>query len=331
MFNRLLLSIIITFLMTSFLSCSKSSDELRDDAIESASIYLTKHQCNEAIDVLESVGRRTKHARYMQTLASAYACKSGYSTPVFYGVNLSKIAATEEGLLGSLTTFTTSVITGPVHYTYTNLQKAIDILLYAGDVELPTTEAREVIFTVDEVTDMNIQALYMILTQLGKYIFYYGNADPTLGRKGTGSEANGNPNNLSNGCFYDYEFVDQDIQTLVDAERAANNLGSCTTLATGNPALPELPDDVTVLRMCQGIILFNQLIDIVLNTELPQDAGDLNELADIFDSIISTLPGGLGNIVTEKSQSACEINYGVTPETDRLQLYYFAIFEKLFL
>lgn len=318
------------FLILSF-SCSRSNEEKKDEAIHSAKIYLTKKKCDKAMETLLEVGIDIKHAKYMQALSSAYACKSDYLTTVFYGTNLERVASgSADSLIGSLTTFTTSEMTSPTDNNYVYLQNAIDTLIYAGGVTVPSVNERELVFTIGETLDINMQILYMILSQIGKFAYYYGNADPVLGLKGMGSEANGNSNNLTNGCFYDYDPIDPDIALIINTERIAESLGSCTSTATGHPQLVALPNANTVTRMCQGIILFNVFLDLILNIPLPDDVSELTDLTDTFQDVLAGVPGGIGNIITVKSQSECESTYSVGTETDKLQLYFYFIYERLF-
>jgi hypothetical protein len=311
------------------ISCGKNDDQKKEDAILNAKYYLTSKNCQKAIDALEAVGRDSKHAKYVQTLASAYACRTGYSTPVFYGTNLPKLSATSTAFFGSLTKFSTSSMTSPTDSSYVDLQTAIDILLYAGSISSPSSAGRLNVFSTAELQDINIQNLFMILTQLGKFMFYYGNADPTNGKKGTGSTSNGNTNNFSNGCFYNYDPSNATLLASMNAVRAAGTIGTCTTTATGHEKLLALPSVNTVKRMCQGIVLFNNMLDILSNTTLPVNGLDLNSVLSSFQSTCTSISGA-GDICTVKSQAACELDFAVSPQTDKLQLYFFNIFEALF-
>ncbi|MBF0299599.1 MAG: hypothetical protein HQK51_12815 [Oligoflexia bacterium] len=328
----LLISLTSLIFLILFFSCSQDKGEKTQEAIDSAKVYLNKLKCDLAITALEDVGRDKKHAKYLQTLASAYACKSGYTAPIFYGANLNKIVATRTGFLGSLTKFTTSLMTDPEDAYYLNLKTAIEILMYAGDVSVPTTAERLKVFSQQESDDINIQLIYMVLTQLGKYVFYYGNADPTNGIKGSGTEANGNPNHLTNGCFYNYNPVSAIIKLAIDNDRAnsALPLGSCTTTATGHPKLQPIPNANTIKRMCEGVVLFNLFSDLISNTTIPSGAGDLGNINTTFSSVCS------GNslaaeLCTIRTQSSCETNYAIPPESDKLEAYFYLVYETLFI
>ncbi|MBF0207389.1 MAG: hypothetical protein HQK53_10920 [Oligoflexia bacterium] len=328
----------IVFLLFTFVTffvegCSSSNQEKREVAVDTAKIYLTDRKCDDALSVLEDVGRDNKDAKYVQALASAYACRANYSTLVFYGTNLDKIKSDLDHFFGSLTTFTTSLMIDPEDANYTNLQTAINLLLYAGDVLIPSSVERAKVFSSDDAGNINMQALYMVLTQLGKYIFYYGNADPQTGTKGGGSSSNGNPNQFSNGCIYEYNPSNPILALLMSAARATGELGSCTSNATGSPKLLALPNANTTKRMCQGIVLFNTLLDLVFNTVLPADSKALTNLRTTFEQLCSggTYAQYVGDLCNVKIQSSCETNYATPPESDKLQAYFFLIFEKMFI
>lgn len=69
---------------TLFLACGKTTEEEVKDAILSANIYLSRSECQPAIDLLEGMGRQNKNPYYLKALSSAYACRAGYSTITFF-------------------------------------------------------------------------------------------------------------------------------------------------------------------------------------------------------------------------------------------------------
>ena len=164
---------------------------------------------------------------------------------------------------------------------------------------------------------------------MGKFFYYYGNVNPLTGVKGAGLSSNGNPNNLSNGCLYDYDPTDATLLATINAARAASALGSCTTAASGHPKLTALPNTQTITRMCQAITLFNNFIDIISNTDFPVSGAALLQLKTLF-SDACTKYASLGDICNVTSQSVCETDYATSPLTDKLQAYFFYIFETLF-
>ncbi|MBF0367359.1 MAG: hypothetical protein HQK50_17420 [Oligoflexia bacterium] len=332
--NRITFYATILLLISGILGCGTSKKEKREIAVDTAKVYLTNTACADAISVLEDAGRDQKDAKYLQTLASAYACRGGYSALTFYGVNLPKISVTQEQIFGSLTMFSTSGMIDPEDADYNDLLLAINILAYAGDVSAPTVAARAEVFSANEAGDINLQNLYMLFTILGKYLFYYGNSDPSTGTKGGGTAANGNPNGFSNGCFYDYNPSNATLKALIDVARASGTLGSCTSTATGSPKLQALPNANTVKRMCQGVVLLNIFIDILSNTTLPDDSAmdSVGEVKSLFNALCSDgiYSAYVGDLCNMRSQISCETNYATAPESDKLEAYFFIMFETLF-
>jgi hypothetical protein len=318
------------FLPLLFISCGKSDEEKIDQAIESAHIYLTNRECSKAEEVLNDVGIQGRHARYLQTLASTYACYSDYKTTTFYGTNLSKISSSLTAFFGSLTKFTTSPMSDPDDTSYIKLLQSINVLLYAGGLSKSSSVNRAAIFSSEELNDIHIQLVYLIMTQIGKYLFYYGNANPTLGVKGTGTASNGNSNGLTNGCLYNYNPSDAATNVAITAIRTSGVIGSCTNIATGHAKLVALPNANTVKRMCQGIVLFNNLLDILSNTTIPNSGQSLKTLYSTFNTTCSSV-SGISDLCQIKDQSVCEADYKSTPQTDKLEIYFFYIYETLFL
>jgi hypothetical protein len=313
-----------------FLSaCGQNDAEKVDRAIESAQIHLTNKDCTQAEEALNEVGMQTRHAKYLQTLASAYACYSDYRTTVFYGSNLSKITSTLTTIFGSLTKFTTSPMSDPEDTSYIKLLQAINVLLYAGGITRSSATNRSAIFSSSELNDIHIQLIYFILTILGKYMFYYGNANPTAGVKGTGASSNGNTNGLTNGCFYNYNPSDAATLAAINAIRLAGTVGSCTNLAIGHVKMVALPNANTVKRMCQGVVLFNNFLDIVGNTSIPSSGQALNNLNSLLRTACSSV-SGISDLCQIKDQTTCETDYNSIPQTDKLEIYFFYIYETLF-
>jgi hypothetical protein len=321
--------IIFFFFIFLFTSCSRDKSEIYDESIDSAKLYLTKNDCDLAIQSLESIGRDSKNIKYLQTLASAYACKSGYTATTFFGTNLPKMSSGAGNFFGSLVKFTTSEMSSPTDPKFEYLQKAIDILLYSGGVESSSSDQRSLVMTESEFQDVNMQNIFMIITQLGKFIYYYGNADPVNGVKGLGSAANGNTNNLSNGCFYNYNPTNATLQATMDLLRTNASLGSCTITATGHEKLQQLPNTSTIKRICQGVILFNNLIDIVVNTDIPSNGAALQEIGNTFQDTCKNI-SGIGDLCSVFDQDECENDFSNSPASDKLQLYFFFIFETYF-
>jgi len=315
------------------ISCGKDDSELTADAIESANIDLTNDDCEAAITTLEAITGQQNNAEYIQVKASAYACRSGFSEIGFFGNDISKIGTTASGFLGSLTKFSTSEMTSASDsdYKFTNLQTAIDTILYSGNISAPSSANRSTVFSETEVGNMNVQLLYMLVAQLGKYFFYYGNADPENGTKGTGAVANGNNNGNSNTCLANYP--DATAAGLVTVASGTGAMGSCTDATSGHPDLQTM-NATTATRMCHGVVLFNNIVDTLSNTTLSSVAGGLSSVSSVIETAFdSACTAAVGNSVcTVKSQSDCVTQFGPDGESDMssLQIYFAAVFETLF-
>ncbi len=335
------------FVLISLTSCSElTENEVTDDIVFSANSYLSDGDCQKAIDLLEAYGRKPKHAGYISTLASAYACRASFSEPVFYADNLPNIGASVgTTFLSPLVRFTSSQMIGPSDASFADLQTAIDIILYSGDIASPSHVNRVVVFGEGEANDLNMQLLYMLLTQMGKYAFYYGNANPTNGTKGNGSSLNGNPNNNSNECFITYTQTN-----IVNLIQGLPYVGACIDTATddGHPQLSpnSVSIDVFVKRSCQGLVLFNNFTDVILNLELPSSFGNIGTLktdvSTFFNLLCGTTLSAMGAdgtlLCQTRSQAECETNWGnntnATPNStagsNALQIYLGTVWEGLF-
>ncbi len=306
--------------------CGQSTEEKRFEAMETAKVYLTYGQCQPAIDVMEAVGRDDKNADYLQLLASAYACRAEYNEIAFVTTDIAKLNANNT-LIGTLATFTTSQMTSPIDQRYLDLQMAIDILLYAGGISNPSSAERLRHFSTGENGDINMQLLFMVIAQLGKFSYYYGNMDPTTGVKGAATNGNGNVNL----CFYDYP--DPDVDGFYEpGVLTAGSSGTCDEVSdAGHPSLSAaVGDTVRVDRLCQGVILMNNFVDTLLGTVLSNDEVDDIETVQTFvngtfAALCTAL--GLGSVCTVKSYDLCVTENSA--DKTNLEKYFGAVFENL--
>ena len=319
-FKELIIICAVFLLVVQLSSCGQSDSEERAEAILHAQILLSTRQCDSAIKVLEAVGRDNTNAPYLQTLAAAYACRGNYSTPGFFGNDLPSFNTS--GGLGGLTTFTTSSSMDSYdNDDYEDLQTAIDILLYAGGLDVtkdPTIARRAAVFSAADVKNINAQLLYMIMVQMGRYLYYYGNADEN-GLKGQGTG--------SNDCLANYDLVDG----AVDATLTAAG-GSCTSVADDGHTDLGTDGNLNIERMCQGVVLFNNFVVLLpeVISDFSGDEFDGLNLADFnaaMAAFLAALPGG-DDVAEVLSQDRCEGLSNI--ETD-IQYYFIYIFEVLFL
>lgn len=324
MFKR---SILISFILLLF-SCGKSTDEKTLSAIISANISLSKGNCQDAINVLEANGRQAKDARYLKTLASAYACRSRFSVVTFFGSDIG-LSATPAPF-GGTTRYSTSQfpVTGTFqsHTKFTDLQTAIDILLYAGGIPQtvePLSSERALYFDSTEAADINSQLAFMLLAQLGKYMQFYADAG-TTGVKGSGS--------LSNVCFSNYTNVPGAVSTAL-----AGFTGACKVTNSPHPQLDSTDVAITAAvrktRMCQGVVILNSLLDVLPSVVASAGGGDLSSISSLttnittFKSNLTTAFPTIGTVLSVTSQSNCETDTAIT--TASLESYFAMIFEAL--
>ena len=181
-----------------------------------------------------------------------------------------------------------------------------------------------------------MQALLMVTVALGKYFAFYGNTDSD-GVKGQGSIVGGDK------CIGFYPFDAQ-----VDTSLSATNPGGCDSANAGNAALDfgSLTTAVVYRRMCEGIVLFNNLFEILSNIDLSSNdslgnVGDvsatISALFTLAQNAETLAPWGEDAVLTLKtmtSQSACEA-YSTVVETtptiinggSDIQRYYVLLFE----
>lgn len=307
-------------------SCGKSPEaEIKSNLI-SAEIHLSKYECQSAIDLLENMGRKNTNARYLKLLASAYACRSGYSTITFFGSDVSLTATPAP--LGGISRYSTSTqtFTSPLvdDSKFVDLQTAIDILLYAGGISSttePTALARSTKFSSSEAADINAQLFYMTISQLGRIFKVYADAD-SAGVKGGGS--------ASNVCFSDYPSINAQVELIL-----TNQQGACKVKNSPHSQLNSalLSEAERRTRMCQGIVLLNNVLELLPNILASAGGGDLDDLSSVTSDISTAKTAlvvaypAIATTATVLSQENCETSADITMQT--IESYYAAIIEAL--
>ncbi len=310
--NFLFLAIILTL----FISCGATDEEEIEDAIFNAQQLLTNGQCAEALEVLLKVPYQPSNATYLKTLASGQACLGGYNTTVFFDSDLSKLGTSQTAFLGSLATFSTSNMTVTNSSNYQNIFNAIDTLTLAGGLTDASYAARTAALGATKNNNISVFALYTILVELGKFLNFYGNADDSTGIKGAGG--------LPNVCYFNYTNVTAVAAVSASSSGACDHPGS----TTGHTSLVLPANTDTRARACEGIVLFNNFIDIIANlTFSGSNSGDLNSLKSITNTCTS-IPGITTETCTTKTVSSCISD--TTNITDvQFELYYSVIFENM--
>lgn len=311
---RSLLIIWILFLLA---SCAKSPSEKTDEAIDVALSYLSDSKCDAAIDVLEDAGRDTSNPIYLQVLASAYACRAGYNEITFLDSQIPTIQGSFTTFMKSLSLLTLSAETEADSDDYKDFRTGINVVLNI-DSGQPSQAAREAKFGPRKAGDMGLQAIFLSLNQLGKFAHFYGNVD-AAGVKGGGAN--------TNTCFIAYTSA----QAL--AFIGTGSTGSCTPgTLIGHPDLDLSDLPTTKRRMCEGLMLVTNIIDILTNITLPDDPsmGSLDAVTTTLNNFkgnITTVAPDLEELLMTTSQAECESIVSTATDFDKLQLIYAMLFE----
>lgn len=300
-------------------ACGTQDDEQkREAAIEKAFIYMSGGNCRDAISVLEAAPSSDTDARYLKTLSIAYACRAGYSTVRLFAQDLEQFSGAGS-FLNALARFSTSSLMTEVDSAnFEDMQRAIDILLYAGGIDStkqPTATRRANYFNAEDAGEINAQLSYLLMAQLGMYFRYFGNTDATgIKSSGTGT----------NDCLLTYSTAN--AQAIISAP---SNLGSCDNPVadTGHPELLSGGNAKASLA-CYGVTLFNNLTDVLPAVVAAASSGLLdgawiNDIDDAKDAILLAYPGF--TLVTEQNYSQCVTDN--TADDANLELYFAGIFE----
>ncbi len=303
-------------------ACGASKEEEFDLIMTKAKLLLTQSKCDEALFELGQTGYRHYDAKYLQLYSSALACKGGFSVTSLFG-ELADLTTTQAGILGSLSGMASSPTTSSTNKAFINLQSAIDTLLYAGNISTVSAANRAAEFNSTDASNMNMQALYMVLAQLGRYFYLHGNTN-AAGKKG----ARDTPE--TNDCLTDYTFFDGgagDSQVLRAFATGGGTITPCAGNADGHSELKDgAPNRNKYL--CQGVILFNNLLDLLSNISLSGD--NTSELQDLQSNIgdLCTL-AGLGAVCTVKTQSVCESMAAVPADLNSIESFFVVVFETM--
>lgn len=301
----------LTLILCFLFSCGQTTEEEVSDAIEEANLLLSSRQCDSALTILNAVGMQNTNKKYLDSLSTAYACKGNYSTTTFFVNDLTNLKSPDEDTAwGVLALFgTSSDMTSPTDSDFVNLQTAIDVLLYAGGNTSASSANRASIFTSSETSDLNMQAFFMILVNMGRWFQYYGDTG-TTGVKGSGSG--------SNTCLATYTDA-----TLI-LGLAGGATGSCTDV--NNTGHVDIEGSARTERLCQGIVLYNNFIDTISNLTFydpnpdstDDDADILNGIRTVFSGVCLAASGNgvvfSTALCDARDQSVCEAQSNVDIE-----------------
>jgi hypothetical protein len=323
--------LIFTLMLLSIISCAKTDDEEVQSAIREARYFLTSSECSSAKSVLDGVGAQKDNAEYVAVYSSSLACSAGYGDLKTAIGNLTSIdtsGAGGAGFIKSFAGFDSSNETAADQPTYTYLLAAIRYILEA-DSATPSTTGRIANYGASPGNDLSMQALFMTTVAFGKWFGYYGNADAT-GTKGAGVDGND--------CIFSYTQADA-VAYITGA-----NPGGCS--ATGTEGHDDLEAPVTAAavktRLCEGIYLYNNMVDILSNLSLSSNSslGNLSSMATLFTNVVAAAEllesgggfnteGAYANSITEiktiTSITACE-----ALNVNKIQKFYAILLETLY-
>lgn len=332
----MILRFLLCFLLI-FVSCGKKEgDELRDDAITEADFFLTDGRCQEAIDVLEAAGRNSRNGRFTKKLATAYACRAGFNTALFFDNDI-ELIATAHSELGGLTRFKVSqMMDAPDNESYEDMKEAIDLLLYAGGLshsQNPSSEARREALGAEAGQDVDALLMYLVMNHFGQYLYYYGNTSSS-GQKGVRVAADNKCLVAYDNLTFDNPIVPgvSDLYDYLDVE--SSDTCSSTNATDGHPDLGAI-GSLNIARMCEGVTLLNNFLEIFPKVIAEFGGADFDDLDGVDtvlnaakDILVAAEPSTI-NVTRVKSQALCESQNESTDEN--LQFYMATLIEGIFL
>lgn len=316
------------------ISCAKTDEEEVRSVIAEAKYHLSSMDCSDAIDVLDEVSFQEDNADYISVYASAQACSAGYKELDFFQDELTNLDSSN--FIGSLAAFSSSLDETTADSTaYVAMDNAIKTLLgYDNSSGTPSTSNRNSKFGTNESGDMSLQALYMLFYQMGKHFALYGNA-------GSDGAKGGDANSFGNDCIYSY--TTQDAVDWITANGAS--LGTCNTAngTNGSDFLenPETSADIKT-RLCNGIIYYNNMMDILGNVTLPasDSLGDVSNIQTALNTLMTAAElaetgaindgdangqDAIANLKDITRQSDCE-----DENIERIEKFYAIFFETIY-
>lgn len=275
--------------------CGQTPEQKVLAEVDHAQQLITSKSCGEAVDILTRNGVQKTNARYLRTLAQAYACLADFSAVRFFADDISKLDFGNSGLKGLAKFSTTSSLkstdnldTDKMKY----MQKAIETLLYVGDLKETSdlsVESRAQYFNVSDFKKINQMLAYLSITQIGNYLKIYSNSDHQ-GNKGQGSG--------SNLCFSNYNLLPPEIQDEVETSQT----GVCVD--TDGYSHPDLvlsdsstKSDLAVKNLCYGMVTFNlaityleSVIDEIDDQTLKDSIQDIKNFRDNNSELLTFFP-----------------------------------------
>ncbi len=289
-------------------SCGNNPEEAAAIGIDEALTLLTNGKCNQAIEVLEDLEDQDENPVWFKTLASAYACKASINVISFVDNDISAID--ESQLFKSISILSYSDETAVDSTKYVGLRDALDIL-GRSDFSQATRTAD---FGPRHGEDMGVQILLYSIIELGKYLNWYGNVDAT-GKKGAGSN--------TNSCYLNYTYAP--AIAIIGALPASN---ACNVTNDGHP---DLNGAQKIVRVCEGLTLMTNIIDVLENIDL-SSSSTLAALEDIVAELstyrTTADAAGVGYLLDVTSPSACETLLATQSDMDNAELLFALVLEQ---
>ena len=252
-----------------FISCAKQPEEAVLSAKREALSYLTEGNCDKALEALESVNPNSNDGVYVSLLASVYECRADYRELDTVLNNLDALDADQTNLFATMAAFESGQEeTAPDSVKYLNIMKAIDTISRSS--ASPSTASRIELFGSFGGNDLNYQLLLLTTIGISKYLGAYGNVN-TSGNKGAGAGtarclAQYTYANITAGSGY----LDQLTNGTCDSSTQSNSETSILSA-----------DGEYVRRLCEGVVLYNNFLDLLVNITLPSDTTELGNLVDV--------------------------------------------------
>lgn len=323
--------LIILSLIFLLLSCAKAPGEKVAEAIDVAQSFLSKGDCEGAYKVLTEVGHQSSDANYLQVLASVYGCRASYSDLIIIdALENAGIDTTAAGLMKSLAVLSSSKVEKRADSTsYVAMRNGLNILLNDDGITQPSQSERNAKFGSRKAGDLGMQVLLMSIAQMGKFLNFYGNVN-TTGVKGGGAANTDEQTSPVSTCFLSYT---GNASTFIDL--GTNLGGACrSTARVSHPNLSTAAADlpVTKRRLCEGLTLLTNIIDVISNIPLSSNSSfaaldDVKELVADFKDTATGVDPSLSTLLETTSQKKCEEIVTSSAEFDRLQYIYALIFE----
>ncbi len=297
------------------LSCGQSPKEKVELAINKANFYLTRSQCNKAVNALDDVDYQSKNVDYILAHSSALACRDGYSTTTLFFKDIPNMATGMNSILASLATFSTSEMIGEDDIRFNSIKESLNRILLAGGITQSSHANRLAVkeFSEADVERLNVLALYLVLVQMGRFSLYYGNANNEDGAKGKGDQGNE--------CYLTYSDPAADILI---------NLARTDCKDSSDNGHREL--DASRNMRCYGIILFNNFLDL-LKSLIFAGKKNVKKLIEISDNVtdlceIASKTYDFGKTCSTKTFKKC-VEDTVNHSDAHIERFYAAIYENM--